>query len=187
MATPTAGVSSGGSLRRGLLPAFLVPVRACSSSQIPGWGRLCLQGKRDGICGGQGSWGGLGHVGSWGALVTCCGTGTRTGPLWWSASTTCRTTASVSAATSTRARSSSSSLSMSLSMPALTAGHWRSPASAWSCRTWVWSGGGHPLSSVGLLWGRSRAVGPQGCPIMSWLVAGPPGHGDGTHRPSPVP
>lgn len=31
------------------------------------------------------------------------------------------------------------------------------------------------------------AVGPQGCPIMSRLVAGPPGHGDGTHRASPVP
>ncbi|XP_049683888.1 cytokine receptor common subunit gamma isoform X3 [Accipiter gentilis] len=72
--------------------------------------------------------------------------GTRTGPLWWSASTTCRTTASVSAATSTRARSSSSSLSMSLSMPALTAGHWRSPASAWSCRTWGHRGMGTALT-----------------------------------------
>lgn len=30
-------------------------------------------------------------------------------------------------------------------------------------------------------------MGPQGCPIMSWLVAEPLGHGDGTHQPSPVP
>lgn len=31
------------------------------------------------------------------------------------------------------------------------------------------------------------AVGTQGCPIMFWLVVGPPEHGDGAHWASPVP
>lgn len=39
----------------GLLPALLVLASGCSSTLSPGWGWLCLQGKQDGMCWGEGS------------------------------------------------------------------------------------------------------------------------------------